>query len=215
MDVEDSILADAPIPDSDALTDSSDSGESELDVDPNEITEGETTHDVGEQSAPSQSESTDSAMDESVDGSTYSQGSPGKEEYDVSDAQVDEEPTPVPNVDQMDTDIVSHNQTSESGAGDGHALDDLYSEGDESDQDDRDLSAESEAYEPPEPETGADSDHSSYSPPFSPAPPAPVEDTAEVPHSLGQPRADEALTEPPQVPVSEPRPDFQIGILDV
>lgn len=215
MNVEDSALADAPVPDSDALTDSSDSGESELDFCPNEITEGETTHDVGEPSAPSQSESIDSAMDESVDDSTSSQGSSDKEEYDVSDAQVDEEPAPVPNIDQMDTEIVSHHQTSESGDGDGHALDDLDSEGDESDQDDRDSSAESEAYEPPEPETGADSDHSAYSPPFSPAPPAPVEDTVEAPHSLGQPQAVEALTEPPQVSVSEPRPDFQIGILGV
>ncbi|KAJ5536695.1 hypothetical protein N7513_009881 [Penicillium frequentans] len=70
-------------------------------------------------------------------------------------------------------------------------------------------SEESEAYEPPEPET-TEEPNSPYSPPFSPAP---LEDPDNDMAILDDLPVDKPLTGASQVPVSEPQPDSQVGIL--
>ncbi|KAJ6092566.1 hypothetical protein N7486_007855 [Penicillium sp. IBT 16267x] len=70
-------------------------------------------------------------------------------------------------------------------------------------------SEESEAYEPPEPDTTAEP-NSPYSPPFSPAP---LEDPENDMAMLDDLPADKPLTGASQVPVLEPQPDSQVGIL--
>ncbi|KAJ5992768.1 hypothetical protein N7451_008492 [Penicillium sp. IBT 35674x] len=70
-------------------------------------------------------------------------------------------------------------------------------------------SEESEAYEPPEPET-TEEPNSPYSPPFSPAP---LEDPDNDMAILDDLPANKPLTGASQVPVLEPRPDSQVGIL--
>lgn len=72
-------------------------------------------------------------------------------------------------------------------------------------------SEESEAYEPPEPET-TEEPNSPYSPPFSPAP---LEDPDNDMASLDELPVDKPLTGASQVPVLEPQPDSQVGILGV
>lgn len=72
-------------------------------------------------------------------------------------------------------------------------------------------SEESEAYEPPEPET-TEEPNSPYSPPFSPAP---LENPDNDMASLDELPVDKPLTGASQVPVLEPQPDSQVGILGV
>jgi len=203
---------------------SSDSAEYTPAVPTNGFTADEDTNSGDLPSSPSQSDTTSSAMDESVDG-VGSGHDISAEEADVSGVQTSvAESAPVSDVEeQLDTDNVDYSQPEElpmSFVEEDEAMDEQDDQGVENDRDSREYSPESDAYEPPEPETGAEAESKAeeeeadeaYSPPFSPAPPAP----AESPRSRHQPRAEEPLTWAPPGPYhSEPRRDFQIGIFSV
>lgn len=107
-------------------------------------------------------------------------------------------PLPVPEDDEVEKELGSQ----------GHESDSSYS------PPSREASAESDAYEPPEPHADAESVQSAYSPRFSPSP-APVEGIEERVSPPEKPDGGETLTEVPQAPVVERRPDFHIGILGV
>jgi hypothetical protein len=210
-----------------AAVDSSESREYTPGILANGITANEGANSVDSSSYPSQSDSTGSAMDESVEGVSSGHAS-SAEEADVSNFQVSAaDSAPVQDVEErVDTDNLDYSlpeQVPVSAAEDDEAMDEDDDQGPESDRDSREYSPESDVYEPPEPATGAeeaepkvdevDEADEAYSPPFIPTP---VEDMAESPRSRDQPQAEEALTWAPPGPyLSEPRRDFQIGIFGV
>ena len=213
-----------------AAAGSAESREYTPDVPANGITAGEDANSVDLQSSPSRSDSTGSAMDESVDGVSSGHGS-SVEEVDFAGVQASAaDSAPAPDVEeQMDTDNPDYYLPEElpvSVPEDDEAIVEHDDQRHENDRDSREHSPESDAYEPPEPDSSAEEAESkvkqddeadeAYSPPFSPAPPAPVEELPESPRSRDQPQAEEALTRARPGPyLSEPRRDFQIGIFGV
>ncbi|KAJ5191287.1 uncharacterized protein N7498_010272 [Penicillium cinerascens] len=228
-DPEEGVPLDALTPGQEAAVDSSESREYTPDVPANGIIADEDANSVDLTSSPSRSDSTGSAMDESVNGVSSGHGSFARD-VDFAGVQASAaDSAPATGVEEhMDTDNSDYplpEEVPESVPEDDKAMFEHDGQGHESDRGSRDSSSESDAYEPPEPDSSAEEAESkveqddkadeAYSPPFSPAPPAPVEELPESPRSRDQPQAEETLTRARPGPyLSEPRRDFQIGIID-
>lgn len=174
-------------------------------------------------SLPSTSDSAGSIMDESA-GSASARSEPSEDEELAapdSGPDLDSHHPPVPaTTDTVGPKDLQHPLPERPPSAATHPSKDISGESDISYHQDEDRateesSAASEAYEPPEPEADAQSGGSAYSPPFSPAPPDPVESMAASTPLSDLSQADEALTDDPQVSVSNRPPDSQAGVLDV
>ncbi|KAJ5785853.1 uncharacterized protein N7503_011065 [Penicillium pulvis] len=134
-----------------------------------------------------------STKDGAVDALSTGQGS--------SEQESPTEPPAVPLAEGPPLDVTQHNIMEDTGDQDVDAEQSL--------RESSAASEESEAYEPPEVET-TEEPNSPYSPPFSPAP---LEDPKNDMAILDDLPVDKPLTGASQVPVLEPQPDSQVGIL--
>lgn len=223
MDAKDIVLADAPVPETGPLAESRVSPESAQNSAINFPTTNDAEDTPQESSLPTTSDSPVSSMDESA-GSVGARFEPSEgEDLAATDsgADLDSHHRPVPgSADPTGADALQHPFSECQPSTASNLSKDISVESDISNHQDehrasREPSAASEAYEPPEPEQDAQSDGSAYSPPFSPAPPDPVESMAASTSSSVLSQADEALTDAPQVSVSNRPPEFQTGVLDV
>ncbi|PYI02410.1 hypothetical protein BO78DRAFT_325145 [Aspergillus sclerotiicarbonarius CBS 121057] len=174
-------------------------------------------HDVSDSSGEvSSSDSTGSAMDESIDSSS-------DESVDQDEHQAH---TPVPETSGLETtgEPAEHDQQNSMEAGTDlhHTLPerplpmdvDPQQASENQGQDSRESSV-SDGYEPPEPEVTASPADSTYSPPFSPASPGPVE-PMETSTTDGMKQAEEPLTGNVQaLDIQRPSASTQVGVLDV
>lgn len=185
---------------------------------------------TGEAQPPPESDSslkeTDSgsAVDESLQGVSSSEGSSSEQESASEQPLSGADANSIPATEQVSVDDLEHPLPErpplavteeivpvDKADATGHHLEGAH----------REPSPESDAYEPPEPDNGADSDpdynppSADYSPPFSPAPPGPVEETGTSVPSSGLPVPGQTLTRAPQASVVESQRDRPIGVVGV
>lgn len=219
-DAYDIVLPDAPVPEIGVSTDPRDCPESAQGA----AAIPPTTNDVGDTAADSSLASTSdpagSSMDESVDNASARSESSEDGELAASDSGADIN-SPVPGtMGPAGPEILQHPLPERPPSAATNPSKDTFDESDISYHQDeyrasRESSAPPEAYEPPEPEADAQSRGSACSRPFSPALPESVKRMAASTPSSDLSPADEALTDAPQVSVSNPPLDSQTGVLDV